>query len=45
MIPCMRLIPYSDAETAAREEANIQRMLAMPPEPHKPVGKGHRSLN
>lgn len=26
---------YSDAETAARREAALQRMLATPPKPHK----------
>lgn len=26
---------YSEAETAARREAALKRMLATPPEPHK----------
>lgn len=30
---------YSEAETAAREAANIKRMLATPPKPHQPIGK------
>jgi hypothetical protein len=28
---------YSEAETAARAEAALKRMLATPPKPHKPL--------
>jgi hypothetical protein len=30
---------YSDAETVARAEATLKRMLATPPRPHKLGGK------
>jgi hypothetical protein len=31
---------YSEAETDVRREATLKRMLATPPQPHKPLGKG-----
>jgi len=38
---------YSDAETAARAEAALKRMLATPPKPHKDskLGKKRESGN
>jgi hypothetical protein len=33
---------YSDAETAARAEAALKRMLATPPKPHKDSDLGQR---
>lgn len=30
---------YSDAETAAREEAALKQLLATPHKPHRPIGK------
>jgi hypothetical protein len=33
---------YSEAETAARAEATLKRMLATPPKPHKPLGTSAR---
>lgn len=33
---------YSEAETAARAEAALKRMLATPPKPHKVSKVGHR---
>lgn len=30
---------YSDAETAARREAALTKMLATPHKPHRPMGK------
>jgi hypothetical protein len=30
---------YSEEETVARREATLRRMLATPPEKHKPLGK------
>lgn len=33
---------YSESETAARREAALKRMLATPPENHKPLGAKER---
>jgi len=30
---------YPEAETTARSEATLRRMLATPPENHKPLGR------
>jgi len=30
---------YSEAETDARREATLKRLLASPPKPHKAMGK------
>jgi hypothetical protein len=35
---------YSDEETAARRDATIKRMIAMPPKPHSEMKVGRKSV-